>query len=199
MKRVIIVHCWDGVPNSRWYPYVKKELEKDGAFKVEIPAMPNTARPEPRAWQEKLAEVIGTADENLYLVGHSVGVPAIFRYIERLPEGIRIGGVVSVAGYTDALEDVAAIGDKTVLPPFFDPPFDWEKIKRSAKKFVVIYSNNDPYVSPKYAEIIKDELDAELILKKGMGHFSEPDGEGDSVIVKELPDVVEAIKKMAKA
>src|SRR3989344_6166863 len=119
--------------------------------------MPDTDRPEPRAWQEKLREVIGEASEDLYLVGHSVGVPAILRYIEGLPDGLQVGGVVSVAGYTDGLEDVGAIADKTVLPPFFVPELNWAKIRQSAKEFVVIYSDNDPYVDTKYADILGDK------------------------------------------
>lgn len=196
MKRVVIVHCWAGVPDSRWYPSVKSSLEKEG-FEVVVPEMPDTDHPRPDTWLAKLIQVIGEPDEDLYLVGHSVGVVTILRYLEKLPGGFKIGGVVSVAGYTDGLENIELIEDKSVLPTFFVPPLDYEKIKRSAKKFVAIYSDNDPYVDPKYAEILKDKLGAELIFKKGFGHFSEPDGDGDSVVVKDLPDVAEAIKKMA--
>ena len=35
MKRVIIIHCWEGYPKYCWYPYVKKELEEKHLSKVE--------------------------------------------------------------------------------------------------------------------------------------------------------------------
>lgn len=197
MKRVVIVHCWAGVPDSRWYPYVKSELEKIGEYEVLIPEMPNTDHPEPAPWLAKLTETVGGRDADLVLVGHSVGVPTILRYVEQLPEGVQIAGLISVAGYTDSLNDVTSIEDKSVLPPFFDPPLDYKKIKSHCKNFVWIYSDNDPYVAPKYALILQEKLGGELIEKKGMGHFSEPDGDGDRVIVKELPEVVEAVKKMS--
>ncbi|MEK7211777.1 MAG: hypothetical protein AAB731_04025, partial [Patescibacteria group bacterium] len=38
--------------------------------------------------------------------------------------------------------------------------------------FVVIYSDNDPYVSVKYSEIFKEKLGAKLIFKPGAKHFS---------------------------
>jgi len=36
MKRVFVIHGWGGNPYKEWFPWIKKELEKNG-FKVEIP------------------------------------------------------------------------------------------------------------------------------------------------------------------
>jgi len=44
MKRVIIIHCWEGYPEYCWYQSVKKELENKG-FQVEVPKMPETELP----------------------------------------------------------------------------------------------------------------------------------------------------------
>lgn len=30
MKRVILVHCWEGYPDYCWYPQTEKELEEKG-------------------------------------------------------------------------------------------------------------------------------------------------------------------------
>ncbi|OHB17941.1 MAG: hypothetical protein A2749_02930 [Parcubacteria group bacterium RIFCSPHIGHO2_01_FULL_45_26] len=195
MKRVVIVHCWAGTPDSRWYPYAKRELEKAG-FVVEIPAMPDTDMPRFDKWFNKLKEVAGIPNNNLYLVGHSLGGPIIMRYLQDLLAGTKIGGVVFVAVPTDTLDNVEAIEDKSVLPEFFGSGINWQKVKEAGRKFIGIYSDNDPYIDLKHAEVLKNKVDAEIIYKHGLGHMSEPDGEGDVVIVKELPDVVDAIKKL---
>ena len=187
------MHCWGGIPNSRWYPKTKAELEQKG-FEVFIPQMPDTDKPELSKWLPKLIEVSGEANENLYLIGHSLGNPTILRFLEQIPDGVKIGGVVMVAGYTDDLHDVAGIGGQ--LASFFQTPFNWVKIKNSAKHFVAIHSDNDPYVDLKYGDIFKEKLNAEVIVKHNMGHFSEPDGGGDAIIVKNLPDVTQAIFRM---
>jgi esterase/lipase len=36
MKKVFIIHGWDGYPEEGWFPWLKKELEKKG-FSVFVP------------------------------------------------------------------------------------------------------------------------------------------------------------------
>lgn len=188
MKRVIIVHCWDGYPEYCWYSQTKKELEEKG-FKVEVPAMPETNLPKLSLWLPKLKEVIGKVDKDLYLVGHSAGVIAILRYLESLAAGQKIGGAVFVAGFTDKL-----IYDE--LQNFFETPIDFNKIKQHCNKFVAIHSDNDPFVPLKYGDILKEKLGAKLMVKHKMGHFSGP--ADDSQSVTSLPEVTQEILRLAK-
>ncbi len=189
MKRAIIVHCWEGTPEYCWYPSVKKELEAKG-FEVKVPAFPDTEHPKQNAWVPYLVKEIGQPDENLYLIGHSVGCITIMRYLETLPENQRVGGVVFVAGFT---EDLGYDEIKT----FFETPVDFEKIKSSSKNgFAAIHSDNDPHVDLKYADIFKEKLDAEITIKHNMGHFSGAiEGENSCM---ELPDAVESVEKLVK-
>jgi predicted alpha/beta hydrolase family esterase len=186
MKRVIIVHCWDGYPEYCWYPSVKKELEAKG-FSVEVPSMPETHIPKLALWLPKLQEVVGEPDEELYLVGHSSGCITILRYLEQLGEGQKVGGIVLVAGFTDDL------GFKE-LTNFFETPIDFEKIKTKAKHILAIHSDNDPYVPLKFGDILKDKLGAEVIVKHDMGHFSGPVDRTESIT--SLPEVTEEILAM---
>jgi uncharacterized protein len=188
MKRAIIVPCWEGTPDYCWYPWVKKELEAKG-FEVTVPAFPDTDNPKLDAWLPMLKEVIGEPDEDLYLIGHSVGCITIMRYLELLPSDTKIGGVIMVAGFTEPL-------GFDELKNFFSTDVDFEKIKASAKKFVDIYSDNDPFVPVQFAKQLQQKLGAEIIFKPGMKHFSGTvDGE-DSCL--ELPDVVESVLEMQK-
>ena len=172
MKRVLIVHCWDGYPKYCWYPQTKKELVEAG-FQVEVPVMPETNLPKLSLWLPKLKEVVGEPDEDLYLVGHSAGCITILRYLEGLDDGQKIGGVLLVAGFTDDL-------GFEELKNFFDTPLEFDKVRNKAKHFTVIHSDNDPYVDIKYGDIFKDQLGAKLIVKHQMGHFSGPVDEADS-------------------
>jgi len=93
MNRAIIVHCWEGTPEYCWYPWVKSELEKKG-FEVKIPAFPDTNNPDKDTWVARLEKEIGIPDENLYLIGHSIGCATILRYLENIDEAEKIGGAV---------------------------------------------------------------------------------------------------------
>lgn len=54
-------------------------------------------------WLSKLQEVIGKPNRDLYLIGHSLGVITILRYLESLTGDEKIGGAVFVAGFTNDL------------------------------------------------------------------------------------------------
>jgi len=188
MKRAIIIHCWEGYPEYCWYQRTKKELEAKG-FKVDVPLMPNTDNPQLSEWLPHLKKIIGKPDENLYLIGHSLGNPTIFRYLETLRYTETIGGAVLVAGYSDDL------GFKE-LSNFFRTPINFKNIKKHCKKFVAIHSDNDPYVSLSYGEEIKNKLGAELIIKHNMGHFSGAIESEKSCT--SLPDVAKSLFKISK-
>ncbi|MBI2609565.1 serine hydrolase family protein [Candidatus Giovannonibacteria bacterium] len=188
MKRAIIVHCWEGNPEYYWYPYVKKELEARG-INVSVPAFPDTNNPRQDIWVPFLAKIIGVPDADLYLIGHSIGCATILRYLENLKVNEKVGGVLFVAGFT---EDIGF----EEINNFFGSPFDFAKIKSSSKNgFVSVYSDNDPFVDMRFAEIFKKELGAKTILKHNMGHFSGPINDEKSCA--ELPDIIENLLELS--
>lgn len=188
MKRAVIVHCWSGTPDYCWYPWVKQQLEAKG-FEVIVPAMPDTDEPELAKWLPHLIKTVGTPDEDTFLIGHSIGCATIMRYLEQLPEGQKVGGVVLVAGFTHNL-------GMDQLANFYQTPLDFEKIRSStAKGFVNIHSNNDQYVPVDQSPMLKEKLGGEAIMLHAKGHFSGPVDKEESCI--ELPEVVVAIEKLA--
>ncbi|HDH31418.1 MAG TPA: serine hydrolase family protein [Candidatus Wolfebacteria bacterium] len=188
MKRAVIIHCWGGKPNYCWYPNTKKELEDKG-YEVAVPEMPDTDYPKFDKWFSKLKEVIGDPDENLYLIGHSLGCITILRYLESLKEGEKIGGAVLVAGFAGGI-------DIEEIESFINKPVDFKKIKSHCKNFIAIHSDNDPFVPLKHGDILKEKLGAKLIIKNNMKHFSgEIDKEENCI---ELPDVVENLLEISK-
>lgn len=152
--------------------------------------MPDTALPKLEKWLPTLQKLAEPPDKNLFLVGHSAGVITILRYLETLSGPQTIGGVVMVAGFTDDL------GYKE-LTNFFDKPIDFERIKRHCQKFVDIYSDTDPYVGIKYATEFEEKLQAKLIFKPKMGHFSGPVDNETSCT--SLPEVAESVIEQAQS
>lgn len=167
-KKTYIIHGWEATPDANWFPWLKKELIKKG-IKAEVPAMPNTNHPNYKEWLDFLQEIIKNPGENTYLVGHSLGVIAILRYLESLSEGLKISGAILVAGFPEP------IGFKE-LDSFFQTPLNYEKVKKSAKMIVAIHSDNDPYVPIENGYLLRDKLDAELIIIPNAKHLNEGDG-----------------------
>lgn len=181
MKRAVIVHCWGGSSNYAWYPWAKAELEKRG-YEVIGSDMPDPDPPVLASWLPHFQHIISTPDEELLLIGHSIGTVTIMRYLESL-EGGQIDKAILVAGFTDQL------GFRE-LENFFETRLDFTQIKPKAKNgFVAIQSDNDQFVSAQYGERLKDELGAKLIIKHNAGHMSGAvDGEESCT---ELPEVLE--------
>ena len=74
----------------------------------------------------------------------------------------------------------------------FDYKFDFKKIKKQANRFVFIHSDNDLYCPLEYVKYLSKELDGELIVIKGAGHFSMGSG-GERF--RKLPDILEILKE----
>lgn len=184
-KRAFIIHGWDGYPEEGWFPWLKQELEQKD-FSVVVPAMPNAAEPDIEAWVSHLSHIVGSADENTFFVGHSIGCQAILRYLERLPENIKIGGAVFVAGWF-TLTNVDSEKEKEIAKPWLETPIDFEKAKRRTEKFVAIFSDNDPYVPLNNKDMFTDALGAKIIVEHDKSHFSGSTG------TTELPSALEAI------
>jgi len=189
-KRVFIIHGWEGTPEEGWLPWLKQELESRG-FIVDVPSMPDTNAPCIESWVSYLAGRVKKADKETYFVGHSIGCQAILRYLETLPANTKVGGVVMVAPWVNLTTE--ATPDKEsyeIAKPWLKTMIHWGKVLAHTKRFVAIYSDNDPYVPLTDSEVFEHALGAKIIIEKGKGHFS--GGEG----VNKLPVVLKELLKM---
>lgn len=189
-KRVIIVHGWDGYPEEGWFPWLKTELEKKG-FQVSVPQLPEAGSPRIFNWVPKLAEVVGTADQDTFFIGHSMGCQTIARYLESLPEGVQVGGAVFVAGYFKRLtnlEDDDEVRD--VVRHWLETPINLRQVRSHLQKSVAIFSDDDPYVPLDNQDDYRDVLKSRIILESGKGHFSGSTG------TVELPVALAALESI---
>lgn len=192
-KRIFIVHGWDGHPEDGWFPWLKKELAAKG-FDVFVPHLPNAGSPRIHNWVPKLAETVGTANEHTYFVGHSMGCQTIARYLETVPDGVKIGGAVFVAGFFKRLTGLEDDPDvQETDKHWLDTPLNLEKVKSCLPKSVAIFSDNDPFVPLDNQDDFRDKLGSEIIIEQNMGHFS-----GGSDGVTELPVVLDSVLKITQ-
>ena len=189
VKRVFIIHGWDGHPDEGWFPWLKEELERKG-FEVQVPEMPETEDPKIETWVLYLAQLVGKPDENTYFVGHSIGCQAILRYLEYLPDGEKIGGAVFVAGWF-TLESLGTDEETETARPWLETPIDFEKIKNRTQNFTAIFSDNDPYVPAENQKMFKESLGAKITVEHKKGHFSGNDK------ITELPSALEAVLEIS--
>lgn len=188
MKRVIIVHRWEGGSNDDWRPWLKTELERAG-YEVQVPDMPDTANPVIEKWVAKLAEVVGVPDANTYFVGHSIGCQTILRYLETI--STPVGGAVFVAGWFN-LDNFESDEVKEIAKPWIETFINLEKVKSILPMATLIISENDPYGRLEENKQKFVELTTKCIEVPFAGHFTKEDG------YVEIPTVVDELKSFLK-
>lgn len=163
MKNAVILHGTDGEPTHNWFPWLRRELEAQG-YKVWVPQLPDADRPDIGRYNAFLFSQGWEFDADTVLIGHSSGAVAILGLIEALPDRVQINTAILVGAFTGHLDREELKG--------MDKPFDFEKLRTRAKRFVLVHSDNDRYCPLAHAEFLAEKLGGELIVKPGQDHFS---------------------------
>jgi len=167
MKQAIIIHGWGADSTSNWFPWLADELRKTG-LRVVCPDFPNTESPKLKEWisyLNKLAKI----DNQTIMVGHSLGVPFILRFLEQLPKGKKIEAAFLISGFERPLGIFE-------IENFVKEPFNWKKIRNSCGQFFVINSDNDPYIPLPVGKDLAKKLGAKLSVEREAGHINAPGG-----------------------
>ena len=185
MKKVFMIHGFEGEPNGGWRPWLMWELAKKDVWACALP-MPTPDKPEREQWIETIMKAVDIPTEEVFLVGHSLGVPAILRYLESLNKNQKIGGAVLVSGPAFKIKK----NGYEKVNEFLNVPFDFEHIKNVCKNFIVIHGDNDMDVPFSNAEYLSKNLSCELIPIPNGKHLAGHDG------FYELPILLESLEKM---
>ncbi|MEK6914688.1 MAG: alpha/beta fold hydrolase [Nanoarchaeota archaeon] len=173
MIKIYLIHGWGGDPNSEaWFPWLKKECKKRN-IELIVPEMPNTNNPKIKEWINKLEKVI-KINNNIYLIGHSIGCQAIMRYLEKINKKVK--GIIFVAPWMKLdMNTIKEEGQKSIdiAKTWMETPIDFKKVKNNADRILALFSDDDPYVSLSEADIFKQELEAEIIIKENECHFND--------------------------
>lgn len=190
MKKVYLVHGWEGSPGEL-YSWLASELKNRG-FEVEAVSMPNPEEPAIESWVAKLNEVIGQVpDENVILVGHSIGAQAILRYLEGLKISGLFGGLVFIAPWLQ-VSGLETQEEEDIAKPWVETPIDNPKVSKHIpkNKFVAIFSDNDPFVPKENWELFEHLFGAKIIIESKKGHITTDEGCVD------LPSALQAVLEM---
>jgi predicted alpha/beta hydrolase family esterase len=165
MKNALILHGTDGHSKENWFDWLRVELENK-RWKVWVPNLPHADKPNIDRYNEFIfADKEWKFTEETVLIGHSSGAVAILGLLQALPENVQVDTCYLVGAFRNDLKWDA-------LKELFVKPFNYDSIKKKAKRFVFIHSDNDPYCPLEHAEFLAEKLDGQLIVKKGQKHFS---------------------------
>ena len=201
IKKVVVVHGWDGDINKEWFPWLRSTLESHG-FKVIMEQMPNPAFPKIEEWISALKNHCGNIDEQTYFVGHSIGCQTIIRMLEKVDptSDTKAGGAIFLAGWFKLKEDTFKENpeneEKTrmIAGPWLEENINFEIVQTRLPqgKIVAIFSDNDPYVDIVNAEIFKQKFGARILIESGKGHYTGNEN------IKTIPIIIEELLRITR-
>lgn len=191
MKKIYLVHCWDGTSSDGWYPWLEEKIN-DQNIKLFKFDMPNTANPKIEEWVDYLNSKVDLLNEETYFIGHSIGCQTILRYLET-KEITKIGGILFVAPWLDLLPKAIEDEDSyNTAQPWINTPIDFEKVKQFTNNISCIFSDNDYFVSIEQEKEFRNKLNAKTVIVNNKGHISQDDD------VYELQEILDLTQKMLK-
>jgi len=165
MKSAIIIHGTGGYPGENWFPWLKGKLEDEG-YLVHVPRFPTPENQDPEHWFEafeKYEEYVGIGT---IIIAHSGGCAFLLRLLEKAAKKIR------AAVFVAPPLGIMPIAHYKADEPFLKEPFNWEKIRDSAKHFLVFHSEDDPLICIGNGERLAGELGVNLVRLRNAGHFN---------------------------
>lgn len=184
-KHLTIIHGYTASPESHWFPWLEQQLKPQGVAVSRL-AMPDADHPSPTTWVDYLNEKVTQHDQNSFFVAHSLGCITLLRHLETQDANKKIGGMILVAGFADALSLLPE------LDPFTRAPLKLDHLVQVAPQRTVLASRNDPIVPYPQSAALSRQLQAKLLTVANAGHFLGQDG------FSQLPLVLEEVQAMMR-
>jgi uncharacterized protein len=169
LATIVVSHMLATSSTEIWYPALRDELTAEG-HRVLIPDLPDPQAPEPQPWLKALTHAAEQGvPADTVLVGHSLGGVNVLRLLQR-HDTERFGpyaGVVLVASMAKEVGYDALAG-------FFDPEFDWRRIRQATRATRALHAVDDPVTGTATADHIMTfarDLAAEVTLLPTGGHL----------------------------
>lgn len=177
-KKALIMHGWGAAPGMHWFQE-EKEILEGMDYDVSLPLMPKKYNPKENEWLNVVNEF--RPGENTVLIGHSLGGTTILEYLENSDTKVDTVVLVSTpVEYTEKLEEDGFKGFKLYVRNLatdaflktceYEEIYDWEKIKNSANRFILIYKEEDLRVPTIQGEFVAHKLGGQLNIIEGNDH-----------------------------
>jgi len=164
-----IFHGTGGHPAENWFPWLKNELEKLGSSVI-VPQFPTPEGQSFRAWMDVLRPNFDKINSDTVLIGHSLGGIFTLKLLETLRTPIKlavfVGTPIGEGWVKNYAPDEAFAGFN----------FEWNKIKKASKNFIIYHSDNDPYVALENGQNLAMHLGVDLTFIANAGHFNSKTG-----------------------
>lgn len=168
MEKIILIHGYTSSPKRKKYRIISRELEKLGV-EHSIPALPGGRHPHSCKWLEIIDQEVKNSSQPVVLVGHSLGTRAVLLYLDKYEK--RVDTVILFAAFNNDYKRNRKRRNG-YYADFFDYALDIERIRKLARRFIVVHSKDDDSIDYKQGVEISNNLGAELITYQDMGHFS---------------------------
>jgi leucyl-tRNA synthetase/predicted alpha/beta hydrolase family esterase len=186
--RVFLAHGFGKTGDDIWFPWLKKELERQ-EYEVSSPNLPNNMNPELNEWVNKIEKQDLT--ERSSLLGHSMGAYAALKYAEknRVKQLILIAPTNLMGDeYWNFVSENFPDWDIKSSRGFYTSDIDPEKISKNVEEIVFIFSSDDQYINQEIVEKFRKQFshfsNVEFRTFINRGHF------GDSMKPQEMPELL---------
>lgn len=163
---------------NRWKNSLQNKLGEN--YEVYQPQMPNKNNAKYLEWKILFEKIIKLLDQEIILVGHSLGGIFLVKYLSENKTPKKIAGTFLVAAPFDDK-------DSEYTLPGFELSEDLSLFEKQSGKITIYHSKDDPVVPfvdlNKYAEKLKS---ARIVMFEDKGHFGQ----------SEFPEIVEDILKV---
>ena len=158
MKKALILHWWEWTSESHWFLWLAKQLELQW-YETIVPDLPGTEFPVLEEQVDFLDQFsLGQGD---LIVGHSLGCQVWLKYIEEQKlNNIKVIFVAPSYNYlADELGD-DRLGDAFVcMSNAFNTENNFRQINKLWNSYVVMLSDDDPYINSFNAKQFYGQLD----------------------------------------
>lgn len=183
MAQIIVVHGYTASPEENWFPWLQKQADT-AALQLKVLRLDPSERPSLATWHMQMQQQITDVNPDDIFIAHSLGCIATLHYLTQALQHSSLAKLILVAGFNGRLGRLAEVN------PFIDAAqIDFSLLKKQIAKRVVIYSEGDDRVLPKFSLAQAKSLDAEVIAAQHQGHFIDSEGCTD------LPEVWQAIQE----
>ncbi|NNG75577.1 serine hydrolase family protein [Acinetobacter sp. ANC 4277] len=169
-KKVYIVHGDQESPNDHWFPWLSQQVQDSGHLARRL-RLPDANAPNFQIWQQALQMQMPKLDPESIIVAHSLGCLASLHFLTQELSQTQIKGLILVAGFKDKL---------TALPELDgfirQAKLDMAILQKQIVTRFLLFSCNDPYVSPPKAVLLGHFINAQMQEVKHAGHFMRSDG-----------------------